>query len=269
MSNSHDYYAPCSPCFHRFDNGTLFAVDSGSPSPASQPPLIMIHGPGADHRAVWATLGCIADDVRLITPDVRGSGRSRHGGPLDWDLLADDLAALLDHLGLSTAVIGGVSGGTGIALRFGLRHRARTTGLCLVNPVFGGTDVGFNDAQRRAFGWMVSCGEQALVDGVQALFPLVDHLPDPVRQAARAMMTEFDPESFTSTARFLADGSQPFNSPSELEAITIPSLLVSTPDALHPADIASMYAERMVHCVVTGDPSPQPVIEFIRNLTPH
>jgi hypothetical protein len=54
---------------------------------------------------------------RVITPDLRASGRSFHHGPLSWDLLADDIAALARHLDLAHAAVGGASFGSGVALR--------------------------------------------------------------------------------------------------------------------------------------------------------
>src|SRR5688572_15649936 len=75
------------------DGTRLFAVETGQ-----GPPVVFIHGGLADHRAALFRLAPLAATHRLITPDLRGSGRSHYGGELSWDRLADDLAALLTHL---------------------------------------------------------------------------------------------------------------------------------------------------------------------------
>ena len=73
---------------------SLFATESGTGTP-----LIFIHGGLANQQSVrlWAS----QIPAHLITPDLRGSGRSHDPGPLRWDQLADDVAALAAHLGLA------------------------------------------------------------------------------------------------------------------------------------------------------------------------
>ena len=73
---------------------------------------------------------------RVIRPDLRGNGRSgRLIGPIGTviDRQCDDLAALLDHLGLAEVVMVGVSYGGAVALRFALRHPGRLAGLVAVD----------------------------------------------------------------------------------------------------------------------------------------
>ena len=50
--------------------------------------------------------------------------------------LADDLAFFLDHLGIARAIIGGVSMGAAISLRFSMLHPAHTLGLILSRPAW-------------------------------------------------------------------------------------------------------------------------------------
>ncbi|WP_030565760.1 alpha/beta fold hydrolase [Streptomyces aureocirculatus] len=72
--------------------------------------------------------------LRCILPDRRGFGRSeRPWNGYDYDTLADDLAALLDHLGLSQATLVGYAIGGGEAVRYLARHgSARVARLALV-----------------------------------------------------------------------------------------------------------------------------------------
>ncbi|MEO8552263.1 MAG: alpha/beta hydrolase, partial [Kofleriaceae bacterium] len=95
----------------------LFASERGSGTP-----LVIFHGGLANHQSVGLWAAPLADQFRLITPDLRGSGRSHFPGPLSWELLADDAAALARHLGLERIVVGGISFGSGVAVATALRH---------------------------------------------------------------------------------------------------------------------------------------------------
>src|SRR5262249_48851856 len=65
----------------------------------------------------------LAGHFRVIAPDTRGGGRTRHaGGPVTFDLLADDVAALIEALGLERPAVAGFSDGGITATILGLRH---------------------------------------------------------------------------------------------------------------------------------------------------
>ncbi|GGQ11247.1 alpha/beta fold hydrolase [Streptomyces mutabilis] len=101
--------------------------------PSTGLPLLLIHGHPFD-RTLWApqVMPLTAAGYRVVTPDLRGYGRSSvtPGKVLLADF-ADDLAALLDHLGIEHAVVGGVSMGGQITMEFQLRHPERVRALVL------------------------------------------------------------------------------------------------------------------------------------------
>lgn len=235
----------------------LFALEDGS-----GPPVVMLHGGMADHRAARPLVAPLASRYRAITPDLRASGRSHHGGPLRFDQLADDLAELLDHLGEAQAVIGGVSGGSGVAVRFALRHPDRCQGLVVVHPMYGGSEHGYTESQRQAFAGMDAVASRALDEGVEVLEPLYANLPQPARDGALEMVRGFDAASVVTTSRFLASGAQPFATPEELGSIDVPSLVVRGDDPLHPAEVSELYAENLPGCRVLP-PSTTEVAEAI------
>ncbi|MFH5805423.1 alpha/beta fold hydrolase [Alienimonas sp. DA493] len=113
----------------------LFVRDAGH-----GPPVLLIHGWPHDRR-VWDGLAdALSDDRRVIVPDLPGFGYSppRFEGelaetpPLTMEELADDLAALLDALGVTEPVtVGGVSMGGYAALAFAERFPERVAGLLL------------------------------------------------------------------------------------------------------------------------------------------
>jgi pimeloyl-ACP methyl ester carboxylesterase len=68
-------------------------------------------------------MATLAANFRVIAPDTRGAGKTRHiGGPVTFDLLADDVLALIDALGLDRPLIAGFSEGGATATVVGLRH---------------------------------------------------------------------------------------------------------------------------------------------------
>src|SRR4051794_21122708 len=102
-----------------FDNDgvRLFAVACGRGRP-----IILLHGGLANHLACLRFAAPLAERFQIIAPDVRSSGRSVCPGPLSWDQIADDVAALVRHLGVPRAVVGGISSGAAGAVRTALRH---------------------------------------------------------------------------------------------------------------------------------------------------
>ncbi|AUG79706.1 alpha/beta hydrolase [Kitasatospora sp. MMS16-BH015] len=113
------------------------------PAPAvrergSGTPLVLLHAFPLSAR-MWDTQrelipGPDGQDARVITPDQRGFGYTPLGeGEPSLDLVADDLARLLDELGLERAVIGGLSMGGYVAMAFARRHPGRILGLLLAD----------------------------------------------------------------------------------------------------------------------------------------
>ncbi|MFD5462304.1 alpha/beta fold hydrolase [Kitasatospora sp. NPDC127059] len=78
--------------------------------------------------------GLGGDEVRVLAPDQRGFGGTELGtDEPSLDLVADDLALLLDAAGIDRAVVGGLSMGGYVALAFARRHPDRLSGLLLAN----------------------------------------------------------------------------------------------------------------------------------------
>jgi 3-oxoadipate enol-lactonase len=241
----------------------LFAVEAGQGRT-----IVMLHGGMSSHLSSLPFIVPLIPRYRVVAPDLRGSGQSWFGGRLSFDQLADDVAALLDHLKIETAVIGGASGGTGLALRFALRHPDRTAGLVLVQPVYGGEERGYTDTQKAAFAGMDSVASRALAEGVEVLRPLYENLPPGVRERALAMIAEFDAASVVTTSHFIASGAQPFASgaqpfasgaqpfasAADLRSLAMPTLLVPGDDAIHPAEVSVLYAENLLHVSIARVP---------------
>lgn len=244
------------------DGARLFAVDAGDGHP-----VVFVHGGLADHRAAWLRVGQIAGTHRLLAPDLRGSGRSIHRGELSWDRHADDVAALLGHLGLERAVVGGTSMGSAVALRFALRHPRLLQGLILMSPLYTGADRPLPEAATAAMRTMAEAGQRALEHGIDALRPLFESLPQPVRNVAIEMMLGFDAASVAATTRFLAMGKQPMASVHELEAIDVPVMVLPGIDPQHPAEIAALYTRHLRHSIVVEQCAPDMIMKLVQFCT--
>jgi pimeloyl-ACP methyl ester carboxylesterase len=96
-------------------------------------PLLLVAGLASDALS-WLTVAePLASRYRTIAPDNRGVGRTvPQDVPVDVDTLADDCAALLDHLGAGRANVVGHSMGGFVAQRLALRHPHLVERLVLV-----------------------------------------------------------------------------------------------------------------------------------------
>lgn len=95
-------------------------------------PVLLMHAFPVDRRMFAPQREALADTARLIAFDVPGAGESE-SGKVSIDGIADIAAALLDHLGVRKAVVGGVSMGGYAAFSFARRHAERLRGLILAN----------------------------------------------------------------------------------------------------------------------------------------
>ena len=102
-------------------------------------PLVMIHGAQGDRSMFTGILPGFTQNYRVLTFDQRGSGQSEKPD-MEYSIamLADDSAALMDHVGFSSAHIIGVSMGGMIAQEFTLRHPQKVKRLVLGCTTPGG-----------------------------------------------------------------------------------------------------------------------------------
>lgn len=112
---------------------TLTCDDLAPPSGVAAGTLLLVHGHPFD-RTMWRPqLPAVADaGWRVVAPDLRGYGTSDvTPGVVTLETFADDLAGLLDALGVTSAVVAGLSMGGQVAMAFAARHPGRLRGLVL------------------------------------------------------------------------------------------------------------------------------------------
>ena len=100
-------------------------------------PFFFQHGLGGD---INQPLGLFdpPEGFRLISFDCRFHGQTKTSDPSKISLgaFADDMLALMDHLNIKRAVVGGISMGAAVALNFALRFPERVMGLVLQRPAW-------------------------------------------------------------------------------------------------------------------------------------
>jgi len=104
------------------------------------PPVVLSHGFLMDHEMFAPQVEALAGEFRVITWDERGFGQTPAVGSFGYWDLADDVLALLDHLGIDRAVLGGMSQGGFLSLRAALRAPERVAGLVLIDTQSGMED---------------------------------------------------------------------------------------------------------------------------------
>src|SRR5689334_755394 len=86
-------------------------------------PLILLHGGLMSGETFGPVLPLLAEHHQVITPDLQGHGRTADiDRPIDVRLMADDIAALIDHLGLDKPDVVGYSLGGGVALQTAINY---------------------------------------------------------------------------------------------------------------------------------------------------
>ncbi len=110
--------------------GTTFVREAEGP--AGAPTVLLVHGLLASADLNWSlAMPALATHYRVIAPDLRGHGdgiRTRRFGGEDC---ADDLAAIVETLGLGSVIVVGYSIGGLVAQLFARRHPELVDGLVL------------------------------------------------------------------------------------------------------------------------------------------
>ena len=97
-------------------------------------PLVLLHGGLGSGEMFAPIMPQLAEHHQVIAADLQGHGRTADiDRPLDIRLMADDIAALIDHLGLERPDVVGYSLGGGVALQTAARHPASVRRLVVVS----------------------------------------------------------------------------------------------------------------------------------------
>lgn len=214
-------------------------------------PIVLLHGLTATRRYVVMGSNALArSGHRVIAYDARGHGHSSAAPAPDaytYELLAEDLLAVLDELELDRAALAGASMGAQTALRFALDHADRVLALGLVTPAF---DPDVPVEPDSYVGWdRLSRG--LIEGGVQGFLDAYDLDSIPVRwretvvKVLRQRLSAHDHPLAVADALQALPRSRPFESWQELERIEAPTVVVASRDEAdpsHPLAVAERYA---------------------------
>ena len=207
------------------------------------PPVLLLHAFPLGLFMWDAQVEALSPTHRVVRFDARGFGGSAAGdGPLTMERIADDGAAILDHLGIEKAVVGGCSMGGYAAFAFVRRHPQRLAGLVL-QDTRAGADTAEAKANRAALAAKV-LGEGASA-AVEAFLPKLvgetTHLERPAVVAGlRERILATSPQAIANALHGLAARA---DSRATLPTIAVPTLvLVGSEDVLTPASEAATMA---------------------------
>jgi pimeloyl-ACP methyl ester carboxylesterase len=201
-------------------------------------PLVLVHAFPLDGRMWEATAKALDGRCRVIVPDMPGFGESSLGRR-DRSIadMADDLALLLDWLGLDSATIGGLSMGGYVSLAFAARHPARLERLILADTRAAADSEAARAGRADALALVAKTGVAALVERQLAAL-LSPAANEAVREQVRNLGKQ-TPEGVSAGIRALRD--RPDRQP-ELATIRCPTLvIVGKEDKISPpAEMASI-----------------------------
>jgi len=209
--------------------------------------VVLLHGqlmPRRMHQPLARALA--AEGLHVVTLDLLGHGRSdRPADPLVYSMtaFAEQVVALLDHLGAKQAVVGGTSLGANVSLEVADIAPHRVRGLIVEMPVLDNA----LEAGILAFGPLLFAA-RFLPFTVQAVRLVTRPVPRGVVPfwAGIALDTlDQRPESVAAVVHGLFFG-RIAPSSKRRRAITAPALVVGHPaDPIHPAADAAMLAEEL------------------------
>ena len=104
--------------------------------PSEGPTIVLLHGWALSADLNWFSglYDTAASHGPVLAPDLRGHGRGlRSDKPLTLELMADDVADLVEHLGLGPVILVGYSLGGSVSLLVWKRHRSLVKGLVLIS----------------------------------------------------------------------------------------------------------------------------------------
>jgi pimeloyl-ACP methyl ester carboxylesterase len=100
-------------------------------------PLILLHGGVGAIEMFGEVLPLLAEGRQVIAADLQAHGRTADiDRPLSFESMADDIAALIEHLGFEKADVMGYSLGGGVALQTAIRHPEVVRKLVVVSTPF-------------------------------------------------------------------------------------------------------------------------------------
>ncbi|MEY9932272.1 proline-specific peptidase [Catenulispora sp. GP43] len=248
------------PLTHRIEVdgcGIHVTVQRGMPQQdgGTRRALVCLHGgPGVEGSGQRLNFSGMTDVVDVVVPDQRGHGLSDLSTPDQWNLdrWADDVAAIIDELGLVSPIVFGISFGGWVALHHAFRHPRQAAGLIVASttprlPTIEqvARRMGTLGGQAAEDAWLsvhAEASEQAVARMQEACMPLMAlRSPSPALAAVRATQRLTPQVNEHFTPQF-----QELDLTDELRTVAVPTLLiVGEHDPLLTEEVIASAAEAL------------------------
>jgi pimeloyl-ACP methyl ester carboxylesterase len=202
-------------------------------------PLVLIHAFPFDGRMWSGTAQALVGHCRVIVPDMPGFGESTLGsGDRSIAGMADDVAVILDNLGIERVTVGGLSMGGYVALAFAARYPARLERLILADTRAAADSDVVRAGRADALALVAKQGVEALVERQVAAL-LSPAASEDLREQVRNLGKQ-TPKGVSAGLRALRD--RP-DRQAELTSIACPTLvIVGKEDKISPSAEMSALA---------------------------
>lgn len=229
--------------FVTVDGIRIHYVEAGSREPA----LLFLHAFPLDDRMWEPQLVHFGTSRRVVAPDLMGFGRSDapdHPDAYRMEVHADQVAELIEALGLAPVVLVGLSMGGYVAFSLLRRHRELLAGLVLADTRAATDSPEVLERRTKQQGQIAESGKadviDALIKGLLSESTLADR-PDVVDTVRRLM--DQPPAGFVGGLEAMKRRPDAVE---ELAGIDLPTLvLVGEHDVPSPPDVAASMAERL------------------------
>jgi 3-oxoadipate enol-lactonase len=209
-------------------------------------PCVLLHPFPFDAGYFANVVQPIESRARVILPDVRGFGGSELDGAFSIADIADDVAAILDHLRIDRAVVGGLSMGGYVSLAFAAKYPKRLAGLILADTRAGADSPEARANRDKDAALVRAAGTAAFVDKVMPRL-LAPNAPEARRDEVRRLAAQ---PAETVIAALAALRDRPDRT-AELARITCPTLVVvGTEDVMTPPTEAAAMATAIPRAVL-------------------
>lgn len=213
-------------------------------------PLVLLHG-FPFSSAIWREqITRLSDQYRVITPDLRGHGRSPITDDVyTMELLAADVIALLDTLAIDQAVVIGHSMGGYVALALARIAPERLLALGLVGSQAAADS---EEARKKRFEMVAAVTKRGSVAVAEAqmprLFAPIEHEDDTIKEQVNALMLSTKPAALINTLKGMA--ARP-DSTAMMSGFALPMLIVAgDKDAIIPLENSETLATLPTNCTL-------------------
>lgn len=227
------------PAFTSFDGASIFYRDEGRGMP-----VLLLHAFPLSSEQYAPQLAALSSKYRIIAPDHRGFGASGLAGkgPSEMSVLARDAIALLNHLEISRAVIGGVSMGGYATMALLRENSSRARAIVLIDTTMAADDEAGKARREETARNAEARGMSVLVEAFLPRLIAASATPE-VRASVEAMIRANKPEGAAAALRGMALRSE---SRDVLRAYTGPALVVvGDADVITPFEKAKEMADQL------------------------